>query len=182
MEKEMQNKDREIVVEMASSINGVIATVEGNEDFLSYRGWEIMLEFLKEYDCLVWGRKTFESVASWGEEYVNDLKDINIIVMSSNYVNDTELKNVYVCKSVDDCLTLCEKMNFNKIFISGGARTNNEFLVKGVVDKLIVNYNPYVINKGIGLYDGEFFESKLQLIKVVEEQDGIVQIHYKVVK
>lgn len=182
MEKEMQNKDREIVVEMASSINGVIATVEGNEDFLSYRGWKIMLEFLKEYDCLVWGRKTFESVASWGEEYVNDLKDINIIVMSSNYVNDTELKNVYVCKSVDDCLTLCEKMNFNKIFISGGARTNNEFLVKGVVDKLIVNYNPYVINKGIGLYDGEFFESKLQLIKVVEEQDGIVQIHYKVVK
>ncbi len=48
---------RNITVEMACSINGLIATEDGNEDFLSYRGWEIMLEFLEEYDVLIWGRK-----------------------------------------------------------------------------------------------------------------------------
>ena len=30
---------RKITVEMACSINGLIATEDGNEDFLSYRGW-----------------------------------------------------------------------------------------------------------------------------------------------
>lgn len=48
---------RNITVEMACSINGLIATEDGNEDFLSERGWEIMLEFLKDYDVLIWGRK-----------------------------------------------------------------------------------------------------------------------------
>ena len=61
---------REVVVEMACSVNGMIAASDGSEDFLSYRGWEIMLEFLKKYDCLVWGRTTFESVVSWGQEYI----------------------------------------------------------------------------------------------------------------
>lgn len=57
---------RNITVEMACSINGLIATEDGNEDFLSYRGWEIMLEFLKEYDVLIWRRKTWDNIIAWG--------------------------------------------------------------------------------------------------------------------
>lgn len=173
---------REIVVEMACSINGIIATNDGSEDFLLYRGWEIMLDFLKDYDCLVWGKTTFENVTSWGLNYINDLKNINIIVMSSNYKNNSKLKNVWVCKSVDEALETCKNNKFDKIFISGGATTNNKFLKAGVVDKIILNYNPYVINEGIGLFDGDFFENKLELKKVVREQEGIVQVHYKVLK
>jgi hypothetical protein len=32
---------KKVTIEMACSINGLIATEDGNEDFLSYRGWEI---------------------------------------------------------------------------------------------------------------------------------------------
>ena len=51
----------EVTIEMAASINGLIATKEGSEDFLSERNYQIMLDFLKEYDCLVWGNKTFQN-------------------------------------------------------------------------------------------------------------------------
>ena len=34
---------KKITVEMACSINGLIATEDGKEDFLSYRGWEIII-------------------------------------------------------------------------------------------------------------------------------------------
>ena len=44
---------QKVTIEMACSINGLIATVDGNEDFLSYRVWEIMIELLKEYDVLI---------------------------------------------------------------------------------------------------------------------------------
>ena len=70
---------KKITVEMACSINGLIATEDGNEDFLSFRGWKIMLELLKEYDVLIWGRKTWDNIVSWGDDYVKDLKNINII-------------------------------------------------------------------------------------------------------
>ena len=42
-----------VTIEMACSINGLIATEDGNEDFLLYRGWKIMLELLKEYDAFI---------------------------------------------------------------------------------------------------------------------------------
>ena len=60
---------RKITIEMACSINGMIATEDGNEDFLSNRGWEIMLDFIKEQVVLIWGMKTWSNILSWGEEY-----------------------------------------------------------------------------------------------------------------
>ena len=88
---------KKITIEMACSINGLIATKDGNEDFLSYRGWEIMLEFLKEYDVLIWGRKTWEVILSWGEDYLNDLKEINIIILSETNKQQNEFLNVTYC-------------------------------------------------------------------------------------
>jgi dihydrofolate reductase len=50
-----------------------------------------------------------------------------------------------------------------------------------LVNEIIINYNPYVLNKGINLFEGDFFEQKLELNKIIQEKDGIVQIWYKVI-
>lgn len=112
---------RNITVEMACSINGLIATEDGNEEFLSERGWEIMLEFLKDYDVLIWGRKTWDNILAWGEEYLQDLKNINIIILSTIEATTNEFPNVTYCNSVESCLEKCKELNYEKIFISGGA-------------------------------------------------------------
>lgn len=171
----------EVVMEMACSVNGIIATESGNEDFLLERNYEIMLELLKEYDVLIWGRKTFDNVVSWGEKYIRALANTNVIILSKNKQNSA-FSNVHYCTSLDECLKLCEKKHFHKLFVSGGATINNSFMEKGLVDKIILNYNPYVLNKGIPLFNGYFFEYELELIKVVNEQSGIVQIHYQVIR
>ena len=170
---------KKITIEMACSINGLIATEDGNEDFLSYRGWEIMLEFLKEYDVLIWGRKTWDNILSWGEEY---LENINLIILSNETGRKDEFPNVTYCSSIDNCLKLCEKMKYEKLFISGGATINNAFMEKRIVDNIILNYNPFVLNKGVALFKGNYFENKLKLEKVVKEKDNIVQVHYSVIK
>ena len=173
---------KKITIEMACSINGLIATEDRNEDFLSYRGWEIMLEFLKEYDVLIWGRKTWDNILSWGEEYLKDLENINLIILSNETGRKDEFPNVTYCSSIDNCLKLCEKMKYEKLFISGGATINNAFMEKRIVDNIILNYNPFVLNKGIALFKGNYFENKLKLEKVVKEKDDIVQVHYSVIK
>ena len=173
---------KKITIEMACSINGLIATEDGNEDFLSYRGWEIMLEFLKEYDVLIWGRKTWDNILSWGEEYLKDLENINLIILSNETGRKDEFPNVTYCSSIDNCLKLCEKMKYEKLFISGGATINNAFMEKRIVDNIILNYNPFVLNKGVALFKGNYFENKLKLEKVVKEKDDIVQVHYSVIK
>ena len=160
-----------VTIEMACSINGLIATEDGNEDFLSYRGWEIMLELLKEYDVLIWGRKTWDNIISWGDEYLNDLKNLNIIILSSRKKETNKFPNVIYCNSIDECLKVCEKMKYGKLFISGGATVNNAFMEKGIVDNIILNYNPFILNKGIPLFEGNYFENKLKLEKVIKEKE-----------
>lgn len=172
----------QITIEMACSINGLIATEDGNEDFLSYRGWEIMLEFLKDYDVLIWGRKTWDNILLWGNEYLDDLKNINIIILSNENNTKNKYSNVTYCSSVEDCISLCQKLNYEKLFISGGATINNAFMEKGIVDNIILNYNPFILNKGIPLFTGTYFENKLKLEKVIKEKDDIVQIHYSIIK
>ena len=173
---------KKVTIEMACSINGLIATEDGNEDFLSYRGWEIMIEFLKEYDVLIWGRKTWDNILSWGKEYLKDLENINLIILSNETGRKDEFPNVTYCSSIDNCLKLCEKMKYEKLFISGGATINNAFMEKRIVDNIILNYNPFVLNRGIPLFKGNYFENKLKLEKVVKEKDDIVQVHYSVIK
>lgn len=173
---------KKITIEMACSINGLIATEDGNEEFLSFRGWEIMLEFLKEYDVLIWGRKTWDNIVSWDEEYLNDLKPIKIIILTSEENRKSEFSNVTYCNSINECLSICEKLGYEKLFISGGATVNNAFMEKGIVDNIILNYNPYVLNKGIPLFTGTYFENKLKLEKIVKEKEDIVQVHYSVIR
>lgn len=173
---------KKIAIEMACSINGIIATEDGNEDFLSYRGWKIMLELLEEYDVLIWGRKTWDNILSWGDEYLKDLKNINIIILSEMNKQENKLKNVTFCNSIDNCLKVCEKLEYEKLFISGGASINNAFMEKGIVDNIILNYNPFVLNNGIPLFKGNYFENKLKLEKVVKEKEDIIQVHYSVIK
>lgn len=141
-----------------------------------------MLELLKEYEVLIWGRKTWENILSWGDDYLEDLKDINVIILSETRKKQKEFPNVTYCNSIENCLKLCEKLKYEKLFISGGATINNIFMEKGIVDNIILNYNPVVLNKGIPLFKGNYFENKLQLEKVIKEQEDIVQVHYRVYK
>lgn len=173
---------KKITIEMACSINGLIATEDGKEEFLSFRGWEIMIESLRDYDVLIWGRKTWENILSWGDEYLKDLKNINIIILTETSREKSEFSNVIFCNSIDNCLKVCENLKYEKLFISGGATINNAFMKKGIVDNIILNYNPFVLNKGIPLFKGNYFENKLKLEKVVKEKEDILQVHYSVKK
>jgi len=103
-----------VTIEMASSINGLIATKDGNEDFLSNRNYKIMLDFLKHYDCLVWGNTTFKNVISWGDNYINDLKNISLIIFSKENKKSI-YDNVIYCNSLDNFKEICKNNNFNNI-------------------------------------------------------------------
>jgi len=157
-----------VTIEMACSINGIIATENGNEDFLSDRNYEIMLEILKDYDCLVWGNTTFKNVISWGENYINDLKNILVIVFSKEE-QISNFKNVIYVKSLEEFLNISKMKKLNKVLVSGGAHINTLFMKNNLVNSIIINYNPYVLNKGINLFAGDSFEHKLSLDKVVNE-------------
>lgn len=169
-----------ITIEMASSINGIIAENDGSEDFLYERNYQIMLELLKDYDCLVWGNTTFKNVVSWGDDYINDLKDILVIIFTHKKI-ESKYPNVIYCSSLEEFYKICHNKNIKNVFISGGAHINTFFMNNTKVDNIIINYNPVVLNQGINLFEGEFFLKKLKVDKIKKEEKDIIQIWYNVI-
>ena len=105
-----------------------------------------------------------------------------MIILTHTDDQKADFLNVRYCNSVEQCLELCEQLKYEKIFISGGATVNNAFMERGIVDEIILNYNPFVLSKGVPLFNGNYFENKLKLKKVVHEKEEILQIHYQVIK
>ncbi|MDO8509616.1 MAG: hypothetical protein Q7S24_00555 [bacterium] len=63
-----------IILFMATSLNGMISSKSGKEDFLSHTNWESFGEFAKKHGCFIIGRKTYEAVQKWPDYNFNDIE------------------------------------------------------------------------------------------------------------
>ena len=165
---------------MAVSANGFVARKDGDEDFLPHEGWLQMLDFAKKYGHLIWGRKTYEAVSGWGGNFMKDLQHIPFIIVS-NSKKSSYPQNVTVCSSPTEALKAVELMGQKTAFLSGGPTLNTAFVKAGLVDEIILNYNPTILANGIKLFAESDFELRLKLDEVKELSSGIVQIRYSVI-
>lgn len=164
---------------MAVSANGFVARKDGNEDFLPHEGWLQMLKFAKKYGHIIWGRKTYESVQSWGGDFMKDIEDMPIIIVSGSEKRSCA-KNVIACSSPAEAMKVVERMGYKKAFLSGGPTLNTSFAKAGLIDEIILNYNPTILADGIKLFSESDFELKLKLEEVKRQSSGIVQMRYSV--
>ncbi|MFZ2985517.1 MAG: dihydrofolate reductase family protein [Candidatus Moraniibacteriota bacterium] len=166
---------------MATSVNGFIARRDGDEDFLPHDNWEQMIFYIKEHGNLIWGRKTYEAVASWGDKYLESLRDFPIIIVSKSKKSFSE-SNVTVCSSPEEAIEIAKRNNYKKPLLSGGSSLNTSFVKANLVDEIIISVNPTILSEGLNLFSESDFEMKLALKKVNELSSGIVQIHYSVIE
>lgn len=47
-----------VILTMATSANGIIATKEGSEDFLSEENWKRFVHLAHTIGCFIWGEKS----------------------------------------------------------------------------------------------------------------------------
>lgn len=166
-----------ITLFMAISINGFIAEENGSEDFLSEINWKVFCKLVNKFSFLVWGRKTYENVKSWGPKYLKSLK-IKKIILSKNF-NSTD-KDIIILSSPEEAISYAKKSGAKEIIVSGGASVNSAFMEKGLIDKIIINIEPALLGKGIPLFSESNFKRKLKLIKTQKISSNMIQLHYKV--
>ncbi len=166
---------------MAVSVNGFVARRDGDEDFLPLEGWVQMINFAKKYGHFIWGRKTYEAVKSWGGDFMKDIENIPIIIVSgSKKLSYSE--NVTVCSSPIEAIKIVKQMGKKRAFLCGGPTLNTAFIKAGLVDEIILNYNPTILANGIKLFSESDFELKLKLKEVKNLSPDIVQMRYSVIE
>ncbi|MFC1790372.1 dihydrofolate reductase family protein [Patescibacteria group bacterium] len=169
-----------VILTMAISANGIIATKDGSEDFLPHDNWIQFVKLAKRVGCFIWGRKTYEAVLKWEGDYLDDLKNVTKVIISRS---DLKLNEGFVlAHSPEDALKKLREKGFAKAIVTGGAKTNSEFAKRSLVDEVIFDVNPVVLGQGVPVFYPEVFELKLQLIESTKVSDDIIKLRYKVKK
>lgn len=170
-----------IILWMAMSLNGIVARENNEEDFISHDSWLSWLKFIRQYGCIVWGRKTYEIVRGWDKQYLKDLEGLRVIIISSNPNFDVQ-EGFEIAKSPEDAISKLDKKCVKNVVLTGGSRLNSSFAKLGLINEIVLNIEPVVVGKGIPVFNPDTFDLKLKLIETQRSDSGINTLHYEVVK
>lgn len=175
----MDKKDKpQITLFMAISLNGIIATENGDENFLSDENWNMFCKLVKEYGNFIYGRKTYEAVQKWGN--IDSFTEVQKVIISKKIIKLD--KSYILADSPEDAVSKLSEKGFKKILVAGGANINSAFAKLNLFDEIILNIEPIIIGKGISLFALEDFELKIKLISKKISSSGILTLKYKVLK
>lgn len=172
--------NKKVILYIAMSIDGYIATKNDELDFLSLveeEGEDYgYAAFTKTVDTVIMGRKTYEKVLSFGIAFPHAGKECYVITKSLR--GDDGSVHFYNGNLPGLISDLKGKQGKNNIFVDGGAETVHALLNDKLIDEMIISIIPVLLGNGIQLFKDERPEQKLKLVSSKAFNKGLVQLHY----
>lgn len=169
---------RKIILNLAMSLDGFIATEDGSFDWISGDGsntldtanqWHYG-KFLENVDVVVMGKKSYD------QGFLEDFKDKQIFVATSQKMEDTDnvrFINGDICEVV-----LSEKLKDGKdIYLFGGGVLAEPFIKADIIDEYIIGIIPIILGRGRPLFLGQHPAIRLRLVEYIVEE-GVAILRY----
>lgn len=173
-------RQRKLVLYIASSLDGYIATEEHNLDWLlstEGEGDNGYTKFYDTVDTILMGRITYEWIIEH-EKNNFPYKGKECYVFSKT----KREKNQDVTFLCDDIVEFTRKLK-NKpgqnIWLVGGGNLLNSFIKEKLVDEIIINITPVLLGKGIPLFKSNDFQTQL-FLKGINRYNQFIELHYEV--
>ncbi|MEK6477674.1 dihydrofolate reductase family protein [Catalinimonas sp. 4WD22] len=171
---------RQLILYIAMSLDGYIAKDEDNLDFLSVVEWPGedygYAAFQQEIDTLIWGRKTYDKVQSFGIKFPH--KDKRCIVLSRTKKGRDE--NVeFFGGDLKELIAELKQQPGKNIYCDGGGEVVYALLKDALIDKMIISIIPHLVGNGIRLFKDGRSEQNLKLTKSITFPSGLVQLWYE---
>jgi dihydrofolate reductase len=173
-----------IMVYIACSMDGFIAKIDGNIDWLlgipneSNNDYGFG-DFMKKIDGIIMGRKTFEKVL---EIQPNEWRYSKTVFVLSNTLKNIPEKLKSKVEIINgDLITLLEKLKerkINNIYVDGG-KTIQSFLKNDLIDEMIITTIPIILGNGIPLFGILNKEIKFSIEKTEFIDKNIAMNYYR---
>jgi len=165
---------------VGTSLDGFIARANGDLDFLEAGGGEPhgYDEFIATVDALVIGRKTFETVLTFGSwPYGNK----PVFVLSTRSLAPTPPGAMVerMSGAPADIVSQLAARGIGHIYVDGGI-TIQRFLEAGLIHRLIITRVPVLIGGGIPLFGAVPRDIPLKHVATRHYASGLVQSEYLV--
>ncbi|MCT8136908.1 dihydrofolate reductase [Anaerobacillus sp. CMMVII] len=177
------NKQRKLVVFIATSLDGYIATNEESLDWLfnvEGEGDNGYSEFFETVDTIIMGRRTYDWIMRY-EKGDFPYRNKNCFVFSKAPKRETNPDVEFVNEEVGQFTDKLKRAVGKDIWIVGGGELMHSFLKEKLIDELIITIAPRLIGQGIPLFKAADYQLDLSLIGT-RRFNQFVELHYKVQK
>lgn len=157
----------------ATSINGFIADVSDETNW-SNAEWQAYETDIHRVGNLIMGRRTYDIMSHGG--YLDSLGMRNIVILSHENIESSYA----VVKSPSEALKHLESLWETEVIIAGGANIATQFIEEGLLNEIILDIEPVIINSGIPIFGNIKNLPSLKLIDTKILWENTVRVHYQV--
>jgi len=170
-------KNMKVILYMAISANGMIAKIDDNTSWISETEWNSYSSMVCNAGCLIVGQRTYHTLTKQPE--FSEFKNVKLVVVSNNDFPVLS-PNHQIATSPKKALELLQ--DFDTVIVAGGGILNASFLKENLVNEVYLDIEPIILGNGIKLFNGDDFETKLELLETKQLSSNELQLHYKIVK
>ncbi len=173
---------RKLVLYIATSLDGYIATNEHNLDWLlsvEGEGDNGYSKFYSTVDTILIGRTTYDWIMDQEKgDFPYKGKECYVFSRTKRDANE------YVTFVHDDIIQFTkslENRDGKNIWLVGGGDLLDTFIKEKLVDEIIITIAPNLLGSGIPLFKNNDFHTQLSLI-AVNRYNQFAELHYEVIK
>jgi len=179
---------RKIIVSIATSADGYIARRDGSVDWLDRprpAGGYGMPAFYRSIDTILWGRKTYEVALEFQKKGIQGAAfdpKVKNYVFSRHPPRTAPPAVEFIQEPIPAFAKRLRAGRGKNVWIMGGAGLIASLLDAGEIDELIIHVIPTLIGEGVPLVAPRQRTVPLTLRSCRRFSDGVVRLHYSVVK
>ena len=171
---------RNVVLYIATSLDGYIATEDHNLDWLfaiDGEGDNGFSDFYETVDTFLIGRATYDWIMK--QENGNfPYKNKECYVFSKTYRNDNEFVK-FIKEDIVSFVTALKGKDGKDIWVVGGGELIHDLIKEGLINELRITIAPVLIGKGIKLFKNNNIQTRL-ILKGITQYNQFVELCYKV--
>lgn len=162
---------------MAISINGYVTGQSDDTEWV--KDTDALYQIIADKGACVMGRRTYDECVKYNAfPYKNAL---NIVLTHDpRLLSQSSGQTMFVSNSPAEILKLISQQGHKELLIVGGGQINSQFLSAGLIDEIILDVHPIIIDGGIKLFEDSFPRLNLEYVDSKPLTNGLVQIHYRV--
>lgn len=164
-----------LILNLAVSLDGYIEGPNGEYDWCFTDQDYGMTAFLEQVDTIFFGRKSYDLQASMEKEYFPNHRKI---VFSRQQLEVRSGYELVVSPSREKVLDMIRQTE-KDIWLFGGRILFDQFVIWGLVDKIILSVHPVLLGGGKQIFGSYPERMLLNLDHVIQYDSGLVQLMYQ---